>query len=145
MELAEWKGRGLSKLCGAEVYTWNESGMKCKGSKWGTNVVLGMEWAWMECRYLKHMDKSTRNVFVFCNNYRAVGEMRKCTKCHTTCKLLKGAWHLSPYLENLLWFSLLPKNGLSMKIIIGFRGYIVGLAVRLNNAPVRCDYFLLYL
>jgi len=33
MELAEWKGRKLLKLCGAEVYALNESGMKCKGAK----------------------------------------------------------------------------------------------------------------
>jgi len=47
MELAEWKGRRLLKLCGAEVNAWNESGMKCKGAKRGTNVVPEMQWAGM--------------------------------------------------------------------------------------------------
>ena len=42
MELAEWKGRRLPKLWGAEVNAGNESEMKCKGSEGGTNVVPGM-------------------------------------------------------------------------------------------------------
>jgi len=33
MELAEWKGRRLTKLCGAEVGALNESEMKCRGSE----------------------------------------------------------------------------------------------------------------
>lgn len=28
-----------------------------------------------------------------------------------------------------------------MKTISGFRGIVPGLAVRLNNAPIRCNYF----
>lgn len=48
-------------------------------------------------------------------------------------KLLKGAWQLSPYFENLLLFSLHPENKPSMKIIYGFRGIIFELAVRLKT------------
>jgi len=45
MELAEWKGRWLPKLRGAEVYDWNESGMQYQGSAWGTNAAPGTEWS----------------------------------------------------------------------------------------------------
>jgi hypothetical protein len=59
------------KLWGAEVYVCNEGEMKCwfgRGTKpTGTNV------AEMERIYRKHNDKSTRHVFIFCNNRWVVG------------------------------------------------------------------------
>ena len=29
------------------MYAWNESGMKYKGAKWGTNVAVYMQWTGM--------------------------------------------------------------------------------------------------
>jgi hypothetical protein len=60
------------KLCGAEVYVCNEGEMKCwygRGTKpTGTNV------AGMERIYRKHIDKSTRNVFIFLQQLMGGGE-----------------------------------------------------------------------
>jgi len=38
-------------------------------------------------------------------------------------------------------FFIATRNISSMKTISGFRGIVPGLAVRLNNAPIRCNYF----
>ena len=56
-------------------------------------------------------------------------------------KLLQGAWQLSPYLKTFCVFLIATRNIPSIKNTSGFRGFIFGLAVRLNIAPIRCNYF----
>jgi len=45
-----------------------------------------------------------------------------------------------PIFENLLCFLIAARNKPSIKNTSGFRGIILGLAVRLNIAPFRCNY-----
>jgi hypothetical protein len=46
-----------------------------------------------------------------------------------------------PYFENLLCFLFAARDKPSIKNTSGFRGFILGLAVRLSNSPIRCIYF----
>jgi hypothetical protein len=46
-----------------------------------------------------------------------------------------------PYFENLLCFLIATRDTPSIKNTSGFRGFILGLAVRLNIAPFRCNCF----
>ena len=58
--------------CWGECMKWKRNemqgfGVRNERSSWN---VMG----WNECTDRKHMDKSTRNVFIFLHNYRAVGK-----------------------------------------------------------------------
>ena len=50
-------------------------------------------------------------------------------------------WLLSPILKTFCIFLFATRNIPSIKNTSGFRGFILGLAVRLNIAPIRCNYF----
>jgi len=76
IELAEWKGRRLPKLCGAEVNDWNESRMQYQGSAWGTNAAPGTKWSENGNHILQaHGQTNNYMFFIFCTTVGGWGNL----------------------------------------------------------------------
>ena len=63
----EWSLRDgneyIPKLCGAEVYDWNESEMKYQGSAEGTTAAPGTKWSESGNHILQAHENKTRTIF----------------------------------------------------------------------------------
>jgi len=86
------------------------------------------------------MDKSTRNVFVFCYNYRVVGNEEMHEVLNNLQAAEKSLINIPIFRKPVIVFIAI-RNLPSMKTISGFRDFPLWLAVRLNNSPVICNYF----
>jgi hypothetical protein len=122
---------------GAEVDAKNEDGMQCRvvGEE-RTDTRREMETN--VCTDRKHMNNQ-----LYCltelQQLKGGGEFlwllhEVLNNLQAACK---GAWQLSPYFENLLCFLIATRDKPTIKNTSGFRGFILGLPVRLNNAPFR--------
>jgi hypothetical protein len=87
----------------------------------------------MERIYRKRMKNTTLIFLFFCTTIGWWGILRTLHEVLNKSKLLKGAWRLPPYLKTYCVFFIATRNIPSIKNTSGFRGFILGLAVRLNN------------
>ena len=119
--------------------------MRYERSFWN---VMGLN----ECIYRKHMEKSTRYVFIYCTTTGWWGNIEVLNQTLSQSTLVREWGSIKTPGVPKCFLSTVPigkpvmvfiatRNIFSMKTISDFRGFILWLAVRLNNAPIRCNYF----
>jgi hypothetical protein len=88
-------------------------------------------------------DKYNTYFFIFLQQLLGGGEIEEMHEVFNNLQAAERSLATVPIFENLLYFLIATRNIPSIKNTIGFRGIIFELVVRLNNAPIRCNYFLL--
>ncbi len=83
-------------------------------------------------------EKHYTDFFIFLHNYWVVGNFEDIARSAKQKQAAERCLAYVPIFENLLCFLIATRNIPSIKNTSGFRGFITGLAVRLNNAPIRC-------